>query len=512
MTRDQLLSPGAVFAGYRIERVLGRGGMGTVYLVRHPRLPRFEALKVLADGGDPEYRARFTREAELAARLDHPNIVAVRDRGITDGLLWIAMQFVDGFDAAALLRRHPGGVPPRQVLHILEQAARGLDEAHRAGLLHRDVKPANLMLEPGPDRPDRVYVSDFGIARRVAGATPLTEDGSVMATIAYAAPEQLSADVIDHRADVYALGATLYELLTGAQPFPHSNIAAVMQAHLMEPPPRPSVANPALPAALDGVIARAMAKRPQDRYSSCGELAREAARALAASGPPAPVTSTATIRLRRPAPARRRLVWGMALGCAALLVVLAGIVVLKRNSSDSPAAPTGSSASPTSRTLTSSTGSPVTWGAYQFIVQALPALLPAAPIATGYQGIRCLPSNAEGDRIPLAEPLGKIGGLMCDGNRNPLSLMTVDCTVNRRPRELPVDEDPEVTVLRDELWQRTSGSGVIRVTNAKGVDGAQEGFLQIRFDDPARNFCLMALWGGTSGDDLFDRWWRDAPL
>ncbi|MEC3953764.1 serine/threonine-protein kinase [Nocardia sp. CDC153] len=531
MAQDQLLRPGTVFAGYRIERILGRGGMGTVYLVRHPRLPRFEALKVLPAeySDDPEYRARFGREAELAARLSHPNIVAVRDRGETDGCLWIAMQFVDGFDAATLIRRHRDGVPPNQALHIVEQAARGLDEAHRAGMLHRDVKPANLLLEARPDQPERVYVSDFGIARGLAGATPLTQDGSVLATIAYAAPEQLSAEALDPRVDIYALGGTLYELLTGAKPFPHENAAAVMQAHLMEPPPRPSVVNPALPPAIDEVIARSMAKRPSDRYPSCGELARAAALAL---DPPGGVVSTATVRigsrkprLSRSNPARRqpntrrwyRRRWFLAGAAGTVLAaILAGTMVLNQDSGTSArtTAPTSVSAAPTSA-VPSSSGSPIAWGTYQFAVQAFPTLLPASPIASGYQGLRCHPVTADGDRLTLTDPLGATAELECEGNRNPVSMIAVSCRVNHTPRDMP-SPDPETTVLRTEPWQRTSGHGQIRVSSGtesgRGPHNGPYGFLQVQFDDVARNFCLLGVWGGTSGDDLFDRWWRDAPL
>ncbi|MEU6564229.1 serine/threonine-protein kinase [Nocardia nova] len=275
------LLPGELFAGYRIVRRLGAGGMGTVYVGEHPRLPRLDAIKILdpALAADPEFRARFQREAELAARIDHPNVVAVRDRGVEGESVWISMQYVDGRDAAALLREH-GPVRPERAVRIVAEAARGLDVVHRAGLLHRDVKPANILLAADTDG-ETVRITDFGIARPAESGTALTRTGTILASLAYAAPEQFEGGATDHRADVYSLGCTLFELLTGAVPFAGRSPAAMMAAHLGAAPPRPSAADPRLPAALDDVIARAMAKQPDDRYASCGELAEAARRAVA---------------------------------------------------------------------------------------------------------------------------------------------------------------------------------------------------------------------------------------
>ena len=273
------LSPGTVVAGYTIEGVLGAGGMGTVYKARHPALPRSDALKVLSAelSQDEQFRARFLREADLAATLDHPNIVTVHNRGETpEGQLWIAMQFVAGSDADKELR--DGRMSPQRAVHIVGEVGKALDYAHRRQLLHRDVKPANFLL--GSDD-DRVFLADFGIARALDDAVNLTQTGMVMATIAYAAPESLSGYTVDGRADIYSLGCSLYSMLTQKAPFAHSGgMAAVMAAHLTEPPPRATDRVPALPAAIDAVIARAMAKEPADRYQSARELAADAARAL----------------------------------------------------------------------------------------------------------------------------------------------------------------------------------------------------------------------------------------
>lgn len=277
------LEPGTLVAGYRIEGVLGAGGMGTVYLARHPALPRNDALKILSAelSGDPEFRARFTREADLAATLDHPNIVTVYNRGETEaGQLWIAMQYVAGTDADAELRA--GNMPAPRAVHIVSEVAKALDYAHSRNLLHRDVKPANFLLSPGGvGEPERVLLADFGIARARDDATGLTSTGAVMATVAYASPEAIDGDDVDGRADIYSLGCALYRLLTGKAPFHHvTGMTAVMMAHLQQPPPRVTDNAPWVPPAMNGVIAKAMAKDPAARYQTGRELANAAVAAL----------------------------------------------------------------------------------------------------------------------------------------------------------------------------------------------------------------------------------------
>ncbi|MFD0000599.1 serine/threonine-protein kinase [Nocardia sp. NPDC127526] len=499
----QHLAPGAVFAGYRIERVIGSGGMGTVYLAAHPRLPRYEALKVLAVPADAgaDYRARFVREAELVAGLDHPNIVAVRDRGIEHGYPWIAMQFVDGTDAGELIRRSPGAIPAPTAVHIVTEAARGLDAAHRAGILHRDVKPANLLVEPGYGGPDRVYVTDFGIAKTAAGNTVLTEAGAVLATIAYAAPEQLSGGRIDQRADVYALGCTLYELLTGAKPFPRPTVAAVMHAHLSDPPPRVSERNPALGRAIDAVIARALSKDPEHRYRRCEDLAAAAAMALGSRhAAPQPAA-----RPRTPLPKtwRRR---ALVAGSIAAVVVVAGVTALVRNAADSP----GTSAGTSPPQSTTPLASPLTWGNYDYVAQAFPGLLPADPASSGYQGMRCAPVNEDLREVDQKAPLEKATRMSCQGNGNPLDTLLVTCSTSRIPMSLPRIAD--AVVVGREQWERSSGRGLLEWADSTDLQGQAQGILQVQFDDPARNFCTLYLWGGANGQDLVDRWWRDAPL
>lgn len=271
---------GSVFAGYRIERVLGTGGMGNVYLVRNPDLPRSEALKVLATelSRDPDFRARFIREADVAAGLDHPNIVSVHQRGQFEGQLWMTMQFVDGVNAEDAQRA--GMMPAARAVHVVGEIAKALDYAHARGVVHRDVKPANFLLSGTIGRDERVLLGDFGIARALDDAG-LTSTGAVLATLSYAAPEVLAGQAFDGRADLYSLGCALFRLLTGATPFSSGGgAAAVVAGHLFQPPPRVSDRAQGLTSAMDMVVAIAMAKEPARRFGSARELADAAAAAL----------------------------------------------------------------------------------------------------------------------------------------------------------------------------------------------------------------------------------------
>ncbi|MCV7290771.1 serine/threonine protein kinase [Mycolicibacterium wolinskyi] len=271
------LNSGDTFAGYRIIRLLGSGGMGEVYLAQHPRLPRRDALKLLPRdwSNDHGYRARFIREADLASTLWHPGIVGVHDRGEHDGQLWISMDFVDGKDLGRVLtKRYPAGMPYEHVVEIVNALAGALDYAHKQGLLHRDIKPANIMLTNADSSDEkRVVLADFGIARSVDDISGLTTTNTAVGTVAYAAPEQLMGEETDGRADLYALAATTYHLLTGTQPFPHSNPAVVISHHLNSPPPSLSANRPEL-AALDEVLAEGLAKKPEDRFQRVTDFAR----------------------------------------------------------------------------------------------------------------------------------------------------------------------------------------------------------------------------------------------
>ncbi|MEV0710312.1 serine/threonine-protein kinase [Nocardia aurea] len=513
------LAPGAVVAGYVIERQLGSGGMGTVYAAAHPRLPRHDALKVLSleHSSDSEFRARFIREAELAARLDHPNIVAVHDRGVDRDRLWIAMQLVDGIDAAELIRRGPAELPPARAAHIVAGAARGLDEAHRHGLLHRDVKPANLMVQVRPGQPERVYVTDFGIARAAAETTALTEIGTVLATLAYAAPEQLGGGAVDYRVDIYALGCTLYEMLTGAKPFPNRDAAEVIRAHIHDPPPRAATANPALPPAIDEVIARAMAKDPDQRYPSCGALAAAAASALGVSA----AAGRHGVRLpeERGRSARRpRIGYLVAGGIVASVAILgvASALVSTRHAGEMATTPgtppssgtTGTSAA-ASPTVTSASAA-TSWGGHNYMVRVLPELLPETPAESGYQGMRCLAVDEKSRPVDVNQRVSGVTWISCNGNRDPMDKLLVECNANRRSATISAFNDGPP--IGDEQWQRPSGSGRVMWEDDITRSGSPRGILQVQFHDAGRTFCNLVVFGGSSGQELFDRWWRDAPF
>jgi len=288
------LADGDEFAGYRIETRLGRGGMGILYLALEPGLERRVALKLIAPeaAADEVFARRFAEESRIAASIEHPNVVPIYAAGEADGVPWIAMRYVAGSDLGRRLAQ-ASRLEPEHAVALIAQVGNGLDAIHAAGLVHRDVKPANVLLsgEPGSEH---AYITDFGVARNVATESGLTQTGRFVGTLDYVAPEQISGEQVDARVDVYALGCLLYKLLTGEVPFPREGEAARLYAHLHDPPPAPSLYVPSLSMALDDVVIRAMSKSPQDRYPSAGDLGRAAQAALSGSAVAIPERTVAT--------------------------------------------------------------------------------------------------------------------------------------------------------------------------------------------------------------------------
>jgi serine/threonine-protein kinase len=307
---------GTVFAGYRIESLLGRGGMSVVYRAENPRLGNVIALKLLAPelAEDETFRERFVRESRTAASIPHPHIIPIYDAGDAEGVLYIAMRYVDGPDLKARARE---GLELAQVVRIGTQIASGLDAAHERGLIHRDVKPANILLESCPGQDDHAYLADFGLTKNVESHTGITGSGHFVGTIDYMAPEQIEGREVDARVDVYALGCVLFECLAHEPPYRRESDVAVLWAHMRDDPPSLSESRPDLPYAADAILAQALSKNPVDRPESCGELAEGLRAAL---GEPVGTIPARTVRARRRT--RRDLTRNRA-----LLVGLAGLIL-----------------------------------------------------------------------------------------------------------------------------------------------------------------------------------------
>jgi serine/threonine protein kinase len=277
------VEPGSLVGGYRLEQRIGAGGMAVVFRARDEQLGRTVALKILPPmlTGDQEFRARFARESRAAAAVEDPHIIPVYAAGETDGVLFIAMRFVAGGDLGSVVRRE-GPLPPDRAASFIVPVASALDAAHAAGLVHRDVKPANILVDIRPGRPDHVYLSDFGLSKAAVSVTGLTQTGQFVGTPDYCAPEQISGQPVTGQADQYMLACVAFTLLTARMPFAREQPMAVMWAQVSEPPPSVTALRPDLSPAVDQVLGRALAKAPQDRFGSCWEFAVALREALSA--------------------------------------------------------------------------------------------------------------------------------------------------------------------------------------------------------------------------------------
>jgi serine/threonine protein kinase len=351
--------PGARIAGYVLEEQIGQGGMAVVFRARDERLDRQAALKFLAPwlAADEEFRRRFDQESRLAAAVNNPHIIPVYRADEANGVLFIAMLYVTGGDVASLVRSR-GALPPGRALEIVSQVASALDAAHRRGLVHRDVKPSNMLLD-GDSEPDHVYLSDFGLAKTATGSGRLTRTGQLLGTLAYMAPEQIAGRQVDGRADQYALACAAYEMLSGEPPFTGDDVA-MLGGHLNLPAPALTSRLPGLPAAVDAVFARALAKDPARRYPSCREFSDALRGALSAAPPTRPIPAPGPGPFPIPDPPRPRRGRTRAIIAAAVAVVaVVGLLVWAPWSVRSVQPPTGlQAASATTSSVTLSWSDP----------------------------------------------------------------------------------------------------------------------------------------------------------
>jgi Protein kinase domain len=328
------LEPGSLFGGYRIEAVAGRGGMGVVYKATQLGLDRTVALKLISPdvAHDGRFRDRFTRESRLAASIDHPNVIPVYEAGETDGSLFLSMRWVQGADLLTLIKRG-GGLDPGQAARIVAQVGAALDAAHEHGLIHRDVKPANVLVVA--TRAEHVYLTDFGLVKRTKMSTKVTDSGEFVGTLDYIAPEQIEGKA-EASSDVYSLGCVLFHSLTGRVPFERDSEVAKIAAHLNDSPPAPSEVTPGLPPQFDEVISRAMAKERSERYETAGRVGQAAVAAADSVSRPRPrgVTRGArTAVLGRGSPSQRALrrhppAWAIAAGLVGAFGLAMGVLAL----------------------------------------------------------------------------------------------------------------------------------------------------------------------------------------
>lgn len=458
------------FAGHRVESELGRGGMGVVYRARHLALDASRALKVIAPGlsADPMFRQRFQRESRLAASIDHPNVITVHHAGEEGELLYISMRLVDGADLRELIEAQGPSAPARAAA-IIAAVAAALDAAHASGLVHRDVKPANVLIESATGGADRVFLTDFGISRVSGGGSTVTSTGELLGSVDYVAPEQIEGAEVDRRADVYSLGCLAHFVLTGEPPFPRETSMARLYAHANAPRPRPSTLRRGLPKRVDAVVARATAVAPGDRYSSAGAMASDLTEALRGLGPEdvETVVSERSGRSSDSPPRRRRLLLA-ALGAVALAAVAA--VLLLSGGSDS-----GADRGPPPATAGSVRGT--------IVVKGTPSGVDVGGVAVWVASGRKLTSiNPSKDKVELtpAVPGRSVAvatgfGSVWIADRKNGAVIRLDPRTGKPPLSIPTGSSPsDVVIGAGSVWIANEGDGTVSridpVSNTKVKD------------------------------------------
>jgi DNA-binding beta-propeller fold protein YncE/tRNA A-37 threonylcarbamoyl transferase component Bud32 len=439
------LAPGAIFAGLEIEGEIGRGGMGVIYRVRDPELDRVRALKVLGAerSAEEEFRERFRRESRQAAAIEHPNVVPVYRAGEEEGRLFLVMRLVDGPSLADQLAER-GRLPLDETVAIVRQVAAGLDAAHAAGLIHRDVKPANVMLE-GEAPSWHAFLGDFGISKLAAGGSDLTSTGRFVGTVDYVAPEQLEGELVDRRADVYSLACVAFHVLAGEPPFRRDTQLATMFAHANAARPQPE----GLPSKVAETLAAGMAVRPDDRPGSAGEFAAELERA-AGKAAVAP-----TLSLERPR--RRRKRWWALVAVGAVAAVTAAVVAITRSDDDSPPPPAvsvGPAIEVPRLPLAVATGPRLTW----VVSPVTGALAAVAPGENKPEEVNKIGED------PAAVAVGL--GAVWVADRATDELLRIDPEKAEVARRIPVGDAPVDVAIGDELvWVANAGDNTVSAVN-----------------------------------------------
>ncbi|WP_280402632.1 serine/threonine-protein kinase [Nocardia carnea] len=512
------LRAGVVFAGYTIEHRIGAGGWGVVYAARDPRLPRSVALKLLdPDRAGDEARRRFEREAELTAGLEHPDIVTIYDRGIEGGVPWIAMQYVPGTDASALR-----DIEPARALKIGARVAAALDYAHSAGVLHRDVKPSNILIAPAElGRPEQVLLGDFGIARLRDAASRLTRTGSVTGTAAYVSPEQVSGGEVDHRSDQYSLACSLFVLLTGRPPFTVTDSLALLHAHVYTPPVLPGDVLPEL-AALDEVFAKALAKQPADRYRSCSEFT-DAALATLASVAITRTSEQTELRTRRPAgdpespPRTRYRKRALLTGAVALLpaLAIAGWLIVGSE-------PAGGD--PATEAASAPADSALGWDErHRPAAEAFPGLIGAKNTGNGWRGAFCTENDPGNLENAAYRDNARIScRVTMNDATDPLVFDILDRSGSANAH-LPTGElvdalfegcEPSVIDIEHPSGTRLPVATCEGVTYNNEIDTSDHRIYVWTFfpHEERSRYIMVARWSGHTVQELIDHWWKQAPL
>jgi YVTN family beta-propeller protein len=469
-----VLSTGSTLGDFKVEDEVGRGGMGVVYRAVQISLGRPVALKVIVGGlsDNVAFRDRFVRESRLTASLDHPNVIPVFAAGETEGVLYIAMRYVDGTDLRSLVAAE-GKLDPLRAAGVIAQVASALDSAHERGLVHRDVKPANILVASRGGG-EHVYLTDFGLTKRSASESGLTSAGEWVGTLDYVAPEQLRGDHVDGRADVYALGAVLYETLTGQVPFPREDDVAKLWAHISDSPPVATDLSPEVPRRLAGVARRAMEKDPDDRFDSASDMGRAALAAVPGGGDTGARARLAAGRTRLPRAPRRRRVWVALLAAVGVAAAAVAAVLLlgSQESTDGDAATAGN-ALPTGPAAAQVVGRPIPVGD-----------APGA-VAVGGGGIWVANTGSESvtyinarrpqirDRIPVGEDPTALSvgpASVWVANFGDRTVSKIDISARRVTATIPVGAAPvDVAAPSGSVWVSTEDDRVVRIdahTNA----------------------------------------------